>query len=284
MLKNYFKIAARNLLKNKVYSFINVLGLTLGFLCCILIMLFVKDELSYDRFIPNKENIYRVALERIYPDHVSFYAIIPDSYSEVIADEIKGVEESTRLFDLGNDFVVEVGIEKFEEKYGAAADSNFFRVFDFEILQGATQNEALAKPNTVVLTQSAAERLFKSENPVGKSLKIFGLDFGVSAVMADVPENSHMQFDFLFASVSFPGLDQENFTGFSAFTYLKLNPEVDPVLVESQIPALVSKYAAGQIERDLGVSFADYTAAGNGYRYFLQSVHLFTFIPILRGK
>jgi putative ABC transport system permease protein len=277
MLKNYFKIAYRNLVKNKVYSFINVLGLTLGFICCMLIMLHVKDELSYDKFLPNHENIYRVALERIYPDHVSFYAIIPDSYSEVFAEEIKGVEESTRIFDLGDEFVVEVGDQKFEEKFGVAADSNFFRVFDFEILQGATRNKALAKPNTAVLTQTAAERLFKSENPVGKAFKIFGLDFEVSAVMADVPENSHMQLDFLFSSVSFPGLGAENFTGFSAFTYLKLNPEVDPMLVESQIPSLVSKYAAGQIERDLGVSFADYTAAGNGYRYFLQpvtSIHL----------
>ena len=277
MFKNYLKIAYRNLVKNKVYTAINILGLTLGFVCCILIMLFVKDELSYDRFIPNKENIYRVALERIYPDHHSFYAIIPDSYSEVIADEIKGVEESTRLFDLGDGFVLEVEDVKFEERFGAAADSNFFSVFDFEILQGASQDEALARPNTVVLTKTAAARLFKAENPVGKSFRIFDLDFEVSAVMADVPEHSHMQLDFLFSSVSFPGLEQENFTGFSAFTYLKLAQGTDPMGVESQLPGLVSKYAAGQIERDLGVSFEDYTAAGNGYRYFLQpvtSIHL----------
>lgn len=277
MFKNYLKIAYRNLVKNKVYSSINIFGLTLGFVCCILIMLFVKDELSYDQWIPNKENIHRVALERIYPDHRSFYAIIPDSYSEVFAEEINGVEESTRIFDLGDAFVIEVGDQKFDEKYGAAADSNFFNVFDFEILQGANQAEALAKPNTVVVSQSAGERLFKSENPVGKSLKIFELDFEISAVMADLPVNSHLQFDFLFASVSFPGLDAENFTGFSAFTYLKLNPDVDPLQVENQIPQLVNKYASGQIERELGVSFADYTAAGNGYRYFLQpitSIHL----------
>jgi putative ABC transport system permease protein len=277
MFKNYLKIAYRNLVKNKVYSSINIFGLTLGFVCCILIMLFVKDEMSYDQWIPNKENIHRVALERIYPDHVSSYAIIPDSYSEVFAEEINGVEESTRIFDLGEAFVIEVGDQKFDEKYGAAADSNFFNVFDFEILNGATQREALAKPNTVVVTQSAAERLFKSENPVGKSFKIFGLDFEISAIMPDLPENSHLQFDFLFSSVSFPGLDAENFTGFSAFTYLKINPEVDPLQVENQIPQLVDKYASGQIERELGVSFADYTAAGNGYRYFLQpitSIHL----------
>lgn len=279
MLKNYLKIALRNLLKNKVYSGITIFGLTLGFVCCILMMLYVKDELSYDKYIPNNENIYRVALERIYPDHRSLYAIIPDSYSEVFAEEINGVEESTRLFTLGGEVVIDVGDLKFEERYGAAADSNFFNVFDFEILQGAAQHEALAKPNTVVLTQTAAERLFKTENPVGKTISMFDLDFEVSAVMADLHENSHFKLDFLFSSVSFPDLEQENFTGFSAYTYLKINPKVDPSLVESQIPSLVSKFAAGQIERELGVSFAEYTAAGNGYRYFLQlltSIHLYS--------
>jgi len=277
MLKNYIKIALRNLLKNKVYSGINIFGLTLGFVCCILMMLYVKDELSYDRFIPNHENIYRVALERIYPDHKSFYAIIPDSYSEVFAEEINGVDEATRLLTLGGEVVINVGDLKFEERYGAAADSNFFNVFDFEILQGAAQNQALAKPNTVVLTQTAAERLFKSESPIGKSITMFDMDFEVSSVMADLPENSHLKLDFLFSSVSFPDLFQENFTGFSAYTYLKINPKVDPSLVESQFPNLVSKFAAGQIERELGVSFVEYTGAGNGYLYFLQpitSIHL----------
>ncbi len=277
MFKNYLKIAYRNLVKNKIYTGINVFGLTLGFVCCILILLFVKDELSFDKFVPNKENIYRVALERIYPDHVSFYAIIPDSYSEVFAEEIKGVEESTRLFGLGDANVLEVGDQKFEERYIAAADSNFFRVFDFEILQGGTPQEALSKPNMVVLAEKAAQRLFKTENPIGKSLKMFGIEFEVASVMADLPENSHMQLEFLFSSLSFPGLGRENFTGFSAYTYLRLSPDIDPLQVESQIPALVDKYASGQIERNLGVSFADYTAAGNGYRYFLQpitSIHL----------
>jgi putative ABC transport system permease protein len=277
MLKNYVKIAYRNLIKSKIYSLINVLGLTLGFVCCILILLYVKDELSYDKFIPHHENIYRVALERIYPDHVSFYAIIPDSFSEVFAEEIKEVEESTRLFDLGDGNVVEVEDQRFEEIIGAAADSNFFNVFDFEILQGASQSEALALPSTVVISQTASERLFKSNNPVGKILSVFDLDFEVTAVMRDLPENSHLKFDFLLSSVTLPDLEQENFTGFPALTYLKLNPDVDPLQVENQIPAIVNKYAAGQIERNLGVSYADYTAAGNGYRYFLQpvsSIHL----------
>ncbi len=276
MFKNYLKIAYRNLVKNKVYSSINIFGLTLGFVCCILIMLFVKDELSYDKFIPNHEQIHRVALERIYPDHSSFYAIIPDSFSEVFAEEINGVEESIRLFDFGNDLIIELGDQKIEEKNIIAADSNFYKVFDFEILQGDSRS-ALSQPNTVVLTSKTAQKLFPSSNPMGKSLRLAGEDYAVSAVMQDIPENSHLQFDYIFSSVSFPNLAQENFTGFSAFTYLKLSPGIDPREVENQIPGLVEKYAAGQIERNLGISFADYTKAGNGYRYFLQpitSIHL----------
>jgi putative ABC transport system permease protein len=276
MFANYLKIALRNLLKNKIYSGINILGLSLGFICGMLIMLHVKDELSYDKFIPNHENLYRVALERIYPDHSSYYAIIPDSYSEVMAEEIKGVEESVRLFDFGNSNIVEVGDLKIEERNLIAADSNFYDVFKFEILQG-NENTALTEPNTVVLTQATSQRLFPEQAAIGKSVRLFGQDYAVTAVMENVPENSHLKFDYLFSSTSFPGLAQENFTGFSAYTYLKLSPEIDPSQVEASIPGLVNKYAAGQIERDLGVSFAEYTKAGNGYRYFLQpiaSIHL----------
>jgi len=276
MFKNYLKIALRNLLKNKIYSGITILGLSLGFICCLLIMLQVRDELSYDKFIPNHEQIHRVVLERVYPDHRSFYAIIPDSYSEVMAAEINGVEESVRLFSFGNSNIVEVGDQKIEESNLIAADSNFYRVFEFELLQGDVE-KALREPNTVVLTESTAARIFPATNPIGQSLKLFGQDYAVSAVMQDVPDNSHLKLDYIFSSTSFPGLAQENFTGFSAYTYLKINPDVDPQVVEDQIPNLVSKYAAGQIERDLGVSFEEYTKAGNGYRYFLQplaDIHL----------
>lgn len=276
MWKNYLKIAIRNLRKSKVYTAINVLGLTLGFICCMLIMLHVKDELSYDKFIPNHENIHRVVLERIYPDHSSYYAVIPSSYSEVFAAEIKGVEESVRLFNFGNSNIVEVGELKIEEPNLIAADSNFYKVFELEMIQGDSET-ALADPNTVVLTESTAERLFTRQNAIGKSLKLFGQEYAVSGVMQDLPENSHLRFDYIFSSASFPGLAQENFTGFSAFTYLKLSPEVGPATVENDIPFLVEKYAAGQIERNLGISFEDYTKAGNGYRYSLQpisSIHL----------
>lgn len=276
MWKNYLKIAIRNLKKNKIYSLINVLGLTLGFLCCIMIMLHVKDEMSYDKFIPDHENIYRVALQRVYPDHVSFYAIIPHSFSETFQKEVKGVEAATRLFYYGTGNIVSYKEELFEEDFLAAADSNFFEVFDFELVMG-DQKTALTEPNTVVISESVADRIFKGGTAIGKSIKQGQDEYEVTAVMRDLQENTHMMVDYLFSTASHPFVNQANFTSFSAYTYLKLDPNVSPDAVEAEIPGLVDKYASGEIERNLGVSYADYTATGNGYHYFLQplaDIHL----------
>ncbi|PZX51343.1 ABC transporter permease [Algoriphagus chordae] len=271
MFKNYLKIAIRNLLKNKVYTAINVLGLTLGFMCCMLIFLHVKDELSYDKFIPNHENIYRVALERVYPDHVSFYAIIPHSFSEVFQKEIRGVEDATRLFYFGDGAIVEYGDTRYEERYISVADSNFFNVLEFELLTGDPKT-ALAEPNTMVISESIAQKIFKNESPIGKTLTQNEQEFEVVAVMEDIPENSHLKIDYLISSASFPFVKQDNYTSFAAFTYIKTTPGMSIAEIETQIPNLVTKYASGQIERDLGVSYADYSAAGNGYNYFLQPI------------
>lgn len=276
MFKNYFKIALRNLQKNKVYSSINILGLTLGFLCCMLIMLHVKDELSYDKFIPNHENIYRVALERIYPDHVNFYSIIPHSFAEVIQEEVKGVDDATRVFYFGRGNIISFEDTPYEEDFVAAVDSNFYNVFDFVLLEG-DQKTALLEPNTVVISQTAAQKIFKGTLALGKTIKQGQQEYEITGVMEDIPENSHMKLDYLVSSTSFPFNKQENFTGFSAFTYLKLAPTTSPNEVEGALSGLVAKYASGQIERNLGISYADYTAAGNGYNYFLQplaDIHL----------
>jgi putative ABC transport system permease protein len=276
MLKNYFKIALRNLQKNKIYTAINVLGLTLGFLCCMLIMLHVKDEMSYDKFIPNHEQIHRVVLERIYPDHRSFYAIIPHSFSEAIQEEVKGVTEATRIFYFGTGNIITYEDTPFEEDFIAAVDSNFYNVFDFVLLEG-DKNTSLSEPNTVVISQSASQKIFKGAAALGKTIKQGAQEYEITGVMEDIPENSHMKLDYLVTASSFPFSKQENYTGFSAFTYLKIDPNTSPAQVESEIPGLVTKYAAGQIERNLGISYADYTKAGNGYRYFLQplaDIHL----------
>ena len=272
MLKNYIKIALRSLAKNKAYSIINIVGLCVGLVSCILILLYVQNELSYDRFYENQENIYRVGLERVYPDHTSYYAIIPGGFSEVFAEEIPEVNKSTRLIGFPNFAnIVEYENKLFEENYVFFADSTFFEIMDFEILQG-DPSQALTNPGNIILTESTAEKYFGNENPIGKTLQINNNDVLVSAVMQDVPENSHIKFDFLQSSSNLGFLQNPNYTSFSSYTYLELVDGADPSEIEAKIAPLVTKYASGQIERNLGVSYQNYLAAGNGYNYFLQNI------------
>jgi putative ABC transport system permease protein len=282
MIKNNVKIAVRSLLKQKVYTFINIVGLAVGIASCILIVLFIQNEFSYDRFFKDQDRIYRMSLERIYPNHSTYYAIIPHSYAGVAKETFEEIEFATISSNFQN---VELTYKnqrdeevKFDEEMIISGDSSFFKIFDFEILKGKTQN-LFTKGNEIVVTEELAKRYFGDEDPLGKLIRIGeNLEFTVVTVIADIPLNSHFKFSAIVSNTGFPFLGQENFTGFSAYTYFKLREGVDPAALEAKIPQLVDKYAAGQIERELGKSWEEYRNAGNGYRYFLQplnDIHLF---------
>jgi putative ABC transport system permease protein len=282
MLKNYLKIALRSLVKQKVYSLINILGLTVGIASCLLIVLFVKNEFSYDDFHPNAERIYKVALERKYPNHSTYYAIIPHSYAEVMDHDFPEVQQSVRMGGPFNNIIVNYKTptndeKQFEENFVMAADSNFFKFFNIAVIKGMP-DKALVNLNDIVLTEETAKRYFGSDEPLGKTLRIFNQDFNVSAICENIPDNSHFKFDFLFKwNDNFFGGGRANFISFSAHTYLELTAGADPKSLEAKFPQMVDTYASSQIERDLGKSWEDYKKEGNGYRYFLQplrGIHL----------
>ncbi|SHO62494.1 ABC transporter permease [Algoriphagus zhangzhouensis] len=277
MFKNYLKIAYRNLVKNKIYTGINILGLTLGLTCCLLIFLQVKDEVSYDKFWADQKEIYRVGLERIYPDHINLYAIIPDGFAEVFKDEIPEVEDATRLFTFG-DFasMVQVDEDFYEERLVAMADSNFFEMFPIPMVAGDAKT-ALYQTSAYVLNEKTALKYFGTIDVVGKQLKVNGQDVEVTGVMQDLPVNTHFNFDMLGSTAGLPFNQNPTYASFSAMTYIKLIPTASWEKVQNDIPSLVKKYAAGQIEQNTGVNYDDYIAAGNGYNYFLQplgDIHL----------
>jgi len=277
MFKNYLKIAYRNLVKNKIYTGINILGLTLGLTCCLLIFLQVKDEVSYDKFWEDQKEIYRVSLERIYPDHINLYAIIPDGFAEVFKDEIPEVEDATRLFTFG-DFasMVQVDEDFYEERLVAMADSNFFEMFPIPFVAGDAKT-ALYQTSAFVLNEKTALKYFGTTDVVGKQLKVNGQDVEVTGVMQDLPVNTHFNFDMIGSTAGLPFNQDPTYAGFSAMTYIKLLPAASWEKVQNAIPPLVKKYAAGQIEQNTGVNYDDYIAAGNGYNYFLQplgDIHL----------
>ncbi len=280
MLKNNLKIALRSLLKQKIYTIINVLGLAVGIASCLLIVLFIQNEFSYDKFFQDHDRIYRMVLERKYPTHSTFYSIIPNSFEGVIKRDFPEVEESTNAFGFQN-FSMSYKNERdevsqFDEDFVLAVDSNFLKMFSFKLLKG-NPDKVLRQANEMVITQEMSRRYFGEVDPIGKIITAGQQEFKISGVIEDVPQNSHLKFSSLLSVITFPFTARENFISFSSYTYFRLKPGSDPAAMEAKIPKVVDTYAAAQIEKNLGKSWADYSKEGNGYRYFLQplaSIHL----------
>ena len=271
MFRNYWKVALRSLLKRKGFTLINMLGLATGMAVCMLIVVFIRQELSYDRFEENGDRVYRLVLERKYPGRSSSYAIIPLSVGEAVKRESPEVEASTGFQDFtGTDpMLIKIGDRRFEEKRVLTADSNFFRVFPMRLLAGDAAT-ALEKPDMAVLSQTTAERLFGSvAAAIGQTFDTETKHrFLVSGVCRDWPGNSHMGFDMLLSTITFP--QPANYTGFSTYTYLLLHSGASVASVEAGLPKVIEKYAAGEVGRSFGMSFQQFQAAGNGYHYYLQ--------------
>lgn len=282
MLSNYIKIAFRNLVRNRAYSFINIFGLTVGIISVVLIMMFVSHEYSYDKFHKDYERIYKVTLERKYPTYNTFYSIVPHSFADVMVKDFPEVLSAVRMNDGGNNTTAITVIkdnneeEVFEETGIIQADSNFFEFFSFKLIKGEPDN-VLTKPNDVVLTESIAKKFFGSIDVIGKGLRVGQLEINVTGVCEDPPENSHIQFTIVSSLNLFPFFQSVNYITFSSHMYLLLEEGADYKHLESKFDGMVDTYAAAQIEQSLGTSYEDYIAAGNGYRYYLRpitSVHL----------
>ena len=289
MIKNYFKIAIRNLMKRKVYSLINILGLASGMAICLLIVLFIKNELGFDNFHEKGNHIYRMVVDRNYPGRSTSYSSIPQSYAQAVKQECPEVQEAVRIFDFlnGGTFQLKYEDKTFEEKSGLLVDSNFFSVFKPNLLAG-NATHALNKPHAIVLTETTAKKYFGSvEKAVGKMLQPEGINnpsLEVTAVCSDWPENSHFDFDLLITTAGDTEFAATNFVNFAAHTYLLLNENASPKTVESKFPAIIEKHAAGDIEKQFGVSIKKFQEAGNGYRYYLQPLTKIHLLSHLEGE
>ena len=201
MIQNYLKIAIRSLLKQKIYTAINVLGLAVSITACLLIVLYVKNELSYDTFFSEGDRVYKMILERKYPNHKTFYGVIPHSFAKSMQQDFPEVERVMHLFGPNKNAVItykvsETEIKTFEENYFLQADSSFFFFFDLDLIKG-DKKTALANANQVIVSEAAAEKYFGKEDPMGK---VIGGDFGdmkVSGVFKNLPLNTHLRFDFM---------------------------------------------------------------------------------------
>jgi putative ABC transport system permease protein len=243
MFRNYFKIAVRNLWKNKGLSFINIFGLATGMACSLLIFLFVTDELSYDRFNKDADRIYRVVKDFVNDDGSRLPdATTPPAAAPAIQKEIPGIEHVTRVFpSWGNNFLITYKDKHIYEEKLYRIDSSFFDVFTFPFVEGNAKT-ALKEVNSIVLTQTAAKKYFGAEDPMGKVLHIDVLgDAKVSGVLKNVPENAHFHFDFLIPVRKFSGNIDGNWGWYNFYTYIKLQPHVSIADVEPKIQAIYKR-------------------------------------------
>ena len=271
MFKNYVLIAIRSLWKRKLFSFINIVGLSVGIVCFFLIAINLMDEFSYDDFHENTNNLYRVALKRIYPDNVVKYAVIPYSIGEAMLNDFPEIEEMTRILNLQQEIIFRYEDKTYEEDKIFFVEPKFFEIFNIPLLKG-NPAQVFPTPNSLVMTRDTALKYFGDDDAVGKSVATPQGSFIVTGVCENVPKNSHMDFDFA-ASLGVLGLDtQPNYVSFSVYTYVALRDGTDPSVIEGKMPALVEHYAAGPIEARSGISYKEYIAAGNGYDYFLQPI------------
>jgi len=247
MFKNYIAVALRNLRNRKGYAFINISGLAIGMAAFFLISLFVKDELSYDRFHDKADRIYRVALEGTSRDGPLNTAQSATNWAPAFEADIPEIERAVRIKPPNQMWLVAYENRKFFEKGFIFADSTVLDVFDFELRQGSPE-KILAVPLSVVLSESMAEKYFGDADPIGETLRLDNAyDFTVTGVMADFPEQTHFQADFL-ASMSTlrqlpiyaPNyLDQPLII--QIYTYLLLAPGADPEVVTAKINEYIQR-------------------------------------------
>ncbi|MCE7992007.1 MAG: FtsX-like permease family protein [Roseivirga sp.] len=297
MIKNYFKIAFRSLQKSKGTSIINVLGLSIGMACCIIIFLFVQNELSYDRFHSKSDNIFRVlTIDEALGVSSSLVGITLPALGEAMEDQFPEVVNKVRMLTQGRQLVNYEQQGYYTENF-AYAEPSLFEVFDFKLIDGDTE-AALSAPNTVVFTESMAKRTFGNDDPIGKRVDIgnqTGLE--VVAVMQDISENSHLDFDVI---VSMQQADTtSNFARFlsswqsiSMVTYVELANPANEEPVKAKMEELIRANDVGdnfkvtlQPLKDAhlkssGILFENYNLnkTDEGYVYTLAAVGIFVIL------
>jgi putative ABC transport system permease protein len=279
MIKNYIKTAFRNLLTNKAFTAINVLGLALGLATCLLIVFYVFDELGYDRYNEKADRIYRVNNEFKFGGAANVWAVAPAPLAQALKTDFPEIEQVARLSTPGGN-KVKTGNQNIQEKKMVYADPTLFDIFSLSMINGDPKT-ALEEPHTVVITESTAMKYFTTLNAVGKVF-VFndtGL-YKVTGVMKDVPKQSHFNFDF-FISMSTMQASQEDawFSG-NFNTYILLRPGTDPQKLSAKLPAFTEKHVGPQLQSILHLSFPQMEQQdGNYYRFRLfplLKIHLWS--------
>lgn len=277
MIKSYIKIAVRNLKRNISISLINVCGLALGIATCLLISLYITDELSYDRYNKQADRIVRVVFKgNVKGGDIKEAHVMPPVASTMKA-ELTDVQETARL-RIGGTPLFQVGDKVFHEEQLAYVDASFFSMFTLPLLKGDMLT-ALAEPNTAIISEKMAQKYFNTIDVVGKELPMKGSEsiLKITGVMQAIPKNSHFNFD-IFTSIE--ALEDARSTSWMTseyYTYALLKKDASLKQVESKLASLFDKHVGPQFMAGFGMSYEDYKKTGNKIGLYLQpltDIHL----------
>ncbi|MDW7694394.1 ABC transporter permease [Flammeovirgaceae bacterium SG7u.111] len=270
MLINYLKVAIRNLLKHKFYSFLNIFGLAIGLSICLLIFVYVASETSVDKFHDRVEDIYRVNLMgKINGQEIEVGVTCPPM-AATLKREFPGVEDVTRMYRW-SDVVIRQGEHVFTEEKLVLADSNFFEFFSFQLLEG-NKEKVLNEPNTVVLSTSYAQKYFGNEDPIGKILTVGNDNTAckVTGIMADPPVNTRFRAKMLLSMETMEYSRNTEWLSNNFWTYFRKANKANVADIESQLDELVFKYVGPEIEQFMGVTVKQMREQGGNYGYFVE--------------
>jgi len=272
MLSNLIKYSLRSFKRQRAYIIINILGLSIGIACSLLIALFVINEASYDRYNINKDRIYRLVLNGKIGGQEIVAAYTCAIIGPTMLNEFPEIENFLRMTGRGPT-VVEYKDLTFTDDHVIEADSTFFDFFSIPVIKGDPKN-MLNAPRKAILSESTARKIFGDENPIDKAIRI-GNDttrYIISGVMADIPGNSHFEANIITSFMTNPRSQSPIWLSNSFSTYLLLKPNTNYVSVDEKIPAMLEKYVGPEIQQFMGITLQDFAAQGNKYMFFLQNL------------
>ncbi|MGB8358032.1 MAG: ABC transporter permease [Bacteroidales bacterium] len=257
--------------KQRGYVIMNISGLAIGLTSFLFITLYVIDELSYDRFHQNYENIYRLKVVGRMAGGELDQAVTAAPMAQAMINDYPEVLKATRVTRMG-DWLIKYGENRFNEDGVLFADSSFFSVLDFKLLKGDPET-ALARPRSVVLTAEYAKKYFADQDPMGRQMSFENdtIIYTVTGVVQDVPDNSHIKFDILASMSSYPGQANNQFwISHNFYTYIVVKDGTDKDILEEKLQGMVTKYVGPQITQALGISIEDFLNAGNAFSYVME--------------
>ncbi|MBA4054544.1 MAG: hypothetical protein C0490_07525, partial [Marivirga sp.] len=285
MLTNYLLLFVRNLRRQKLFSIINLLGLTAGIASTLVIYLYVRTDFSHDRFHKNANRIYRINQTNVWSENDGQQlARTGPGVAEALRAELPEVEMVTSIHTAGNFLVSYVGlsgaITAYDQRNVLAADSNFFKVFSFQVVKGSSET-CLLQPQSIVLTESTARKYFGSVEPVGKLLQVGTGEnvktFEVTGIVKDIGPDSYIDFDMLMSMGSFPRAKGTSWVWTQLETFVLLDKNADIASTRKKLDPIPRKYAESSLQAAMNMSFDDYLKTGKSWKLYLQpltGIHL----------